>query len=179
VAGFIAVFDTTFNQTSQTTITQSRSNDSSPVVTPYFSQVTADGQSASLSVRHPSWAHDHIFITIRQLRGSPREEPSLTRGWLCSLQLLLELASTLILRPESLGTHHCIFCLKFETTPTYRARFPYLRVYPPETGLSSYTPRHRVTKGSFPKTLVGVGVLLAADSQSTSVSGYRASLWGP
>jgi hypothetical protein len=26
---------------------------------------------------------------------------------------------------------------------------------------------------------VGVGVLLAADSQSTSKSGYRASLWDP
>jgi hypothetical protein len=26
---------------------------------------------------------------------------------------------------------------------------------------------------------LGVGVLLAADSQSTSSSGYRASLWGP
>jgi hypothetical protein len=26
---------------------------------------------------------------------------------------------------------------------------------------------------------VGVGVLLAADSQSTSTSGYRASLWDP
>jgi hypothetical protein len=27
--------------------------------------------------------------------------------------------------------------------------------------------------------LLGVGVLLAADSQSTSSSGYRVSLWGP
>jgi hypothetical protein len=26
---------------------------------------------------------------------------------------------------------------------------------------------------------IGVGVLLAADSQSTSKSGYRASLWDP
>jgi hypothetical protein len=29
------------------------------------------------------------------------------------------------------------------------------------------------------RTRVGVGVLLAADSQSTSASGYRASLWDP
>jgi hypothetical protein len=27
--------------------------------------------------------------------------------------------------------------------------------------------------------IVGVGVILAADSQSTSESGYRASLWDP
>jgi hypothetical protein len=37
------------------------------------------------------------------------------------------------------------------------------------------------TKGGihFTKTLPEVGVLLAADSQSTSKSGYRASLWDP
>jgi hypothetical protein len=29
------------------------------------------------------------------------------------------------------------------------------------------------------KLVVGVGVLLASDSQSTSKSGYRASLWDP
>jgi hypothetical protein len=34
------------------------------------------------------------------------------------------------------------YCLRFETPPTWRARFPY--VYPPRTVWRSYTPRHCV-----------------------------------
>jgi hypothetical protein len=32
------------------------------------------------------------------------------------------------------------YCVRFETPPTWRARFPYL--YPPGTGCPGYTPRH-------------------------------------
>jgi hypothetical protein len=42
--------------------------------------------------------------------------------------------------PAALMAIFC--CLRFETSPTWRARFPYL--YPPGTGWLSYTPRHRV-----------------------------------
>jgi hypothetical protein len=34
------------------------------------------------------------------------------------------------------------YCLRFESSPTWRARSPYL--YPPGTGLPGYTPRQRV-----------------------------------
>jgi hypothetical protein len=70
-----------------------------------------------LGVKHPSRAQDQIYVTVRQLRvcrwgwGAP----SLARGWVCCLQLLLVLASEVVLR--------------FETPPTSRTRSPYL--YPP------------------------------------------------
>jgi hypothetical protein len=46
------------------------------------------------------------------------------------------------LGPSPAGLVTIIYCLKFETPPTWRVRSPYL--YPPGTGWSSYTPRHWV-----------------------------------
>jgi hypothetical protein len=57
-----------------------------------------------LEVKHPSGAPDQIFITIRQLRVFLSEVLSLTIGRVCRLQLLLVLASAVILGPESRGT---------------------------------------------------------------------------
>jgi hypothetical protein len=53
-------------------------------------------------------------------------------------------------RVEVPGTHENIYCLRFETPPTCRARSPYL--YPPGTGWPSYTPRHWVPFSSSPTT---------------------------
>jgi hypothetical protein len=70
---------------------------------------------------------------------------SLTRGLFCRLQLLLVLASAVILRSESCGTHdHIFYCLRFETPPTWRARVPVFisprnrvaRLYPQARGSS-------------------------------------------
>jgi hypothetical protein len=47
---------------------------------------------------------------------NPYVTSSLTRGWVCRLQLLLVLASAVILRSEFRGTHD--YCLRFETPPT-------------------------------------------------------------
>jgi hypothetical protein len=58
-----------------------------------------------LWLKHLSWASDQIFITVRQLRIGWCEALSLTRGRVCRLQLLLVLASAVILRSESRGTH--------------------------------------------------------------------------
>jgi hypothetical protein len=69
---------------------------------------------------------------------SPYVISSLTRGWVCRLQLLLLLASAVSLRPEFRGAHDDFYCLRFETPPTWRDRSPYL--YPPGTGWPSYTP---------------------------------------
>jgi hypothetical protein len=68
---------------------------------------------------------------------------SLTRGWVCRLQLLLVLASAVILGSESV-----FYCLKFETPPPWRPRSPYS--FPPGTGWPSYAPRHRVPFSSPP-----------------------------
>jgi hypothetical protein len=48
-------------------------------------------------IKHPSGAYDHIFITVTQLRVCCCWALSLTRGRVCRLQLLLALASAVIL----------------------------------------------------------------------------------
>jgi hypothetical protein len=95
-------------------------------------------QPFCLDVKHPSGAEDQIFVTGRQLHVCWCGAPSPTRGWVCHLQLLLALASMIILGSESRGTLHHI--LLSQTPPTYGTRMPYL--YPPSTGWPSYTPRH-------------------------------------
>jgi hypothetical protein len=56
-----------------------------------------------LGVKHPSGAYGQIFITVRQLWVSWCWALSLTRERFCSLQLLLVLASAVILGSESRG----------------------------------------------------------------------------
>jgi hypothetical protein len=64
-----------------------------------------DGQSVSKSwCQAPSVSHDQIFITIWQLRSCFRGAPSLTRGWVFLLYMLLVIASAIFLGSESLGT---------------------------------------------------------------------------
>jgi hypothetical protein len=56
--------------------------------------IATDSQSISKSwCRAPSAAHDQIFITLWQLRSSFCGAPSLTRGRVCLLYMLLALAS--------------------------------------------------------------------------------------
>jgi hypothetical protein len=68
---------------------------------------------------------------------SPCVTSSLTRGWVCRLQLLLALASTFILRSESRRTHDDILLSQIRDSPNLEPRSPYL--YPPGTGWPSYT----------------------------------------
>jgi hypothetical protein len=70
------------------------------------SHIVTDGQSVSKSwCRAPSGAHDQIFITVRQLRSCfCCVAPSLTRGRVCLLYMLLALASAVFLGSESPGT---------------------------------------------------------------------------
>jgi hypothetical protein len=62
----------------------------------------------SLGIKHPSGAHDQIFITVRQLRVCWYGALSLMRGRVCRLRLLLALASAVILGSESRGTRDSI-----------------------------------------------------------------------
>jgi hypothetical protein len=57
-----------------------------------------------LGIKHPSGAYDQIFITVWQLRVCWFGAPSLTRGRVCRLQLLLVLASAIIFGSESRRT---------------------------------------------------------------------------
>jgi hypothetical protein len=73
------------------------------------SHIATDGQSVSKSwCRAQSGAHDQIVITVWQLRSCFYGAPSLTRGRVCLLYMLLALASTVFLASESLGTRDYI-----------------------------------------------------------------------
>jgi hypothetical protein len=81
-----------------------------------------------------------FFFQLNTFGYSPYVTSSLMRGWVCRLQLLLGLASAVILSSESRGTMTIFYCLRFETPPTWRTRSPYL--YPPWTGWPGYAPTH-------------------------------------
>jgi hypothetical protein len=86
-----------------------------------------------------SGAYDQIFIIVRLLRACWYGVPSLTRGRVCRLQLLLSLPAQSFSGPSPAGLMTTFFyCLSFETPPTWRTRSLYL--YPPGTGWPGYTP---------------------------------------
>jgi hypothetical protein len=70
-----------------------------------------------LGIKHSPGAYDQIFITLRQLWICQFRALSLTRGWVCRLQLLLVLASTVILGSESRGTGNHILLSQIRDFP--------------------------------------------------------------
>jgi hypothetical protein len=106
--------------------------------------VTTDGQPASLSwnnlsnlslsltlrptvsqpvcpgIKHPSGAYDQIFIIVWQLRVCWFGAPSLTRGRVCLLQLLLALASAVIFGTEFCRTRGHILLSQIRDFPFRR-----------------------------------------------------------
>jgi hypothetical protein len=145
-----------------------------------------DRQSVSSSwCQAPIWDLRPISplleIFFRQLRVCYFVAPSLTRGRVCNLLLLLVLASAVSLGFEFRGTQdHILLC---QLLRLFQPEGPGSRIYIPQEQGGPDIPGHWVP---FPSpltiayfTFIGVGVLLAADSQSTSTSGYRASLWDP
>jgi hypothetical protein len=95
----------------------------------------------TLGVRHPSGTHDQFFfllgIFFGQLRVCYFVAPSLTRGRVCTLLLLLVLANAV---PRDSRPYFIVLIL--ETPPTWSVRSPYL--YPPRTWWPRYTPGHWV-----------------------------------
>jgi hypothetical protein len=81
------------------------------------SYIATDGWSISKSwCRGPSGAHDQIFI-VWQLRSYFCGAPSLTRGRVCLLYMLLALTSAVFLGSESLGSHNHILLSQFWDFP--------------------------------------------------------------
>jgi hypothetical protein len=104
-----------------------------------------------VSATNPVRPTTGIFIFQLNTCGySPYVVSSLKGGCVCHLKLLLVLASAVVLRSESRGTHGHIYCLRFETPPTWKASYPYL--YPPGIWWPGYTPRHWVPFSSPPAT---------------------------
>jgi hypothetical protein len=85
-----------------------------------------------------TWGHNPCVIS------------SLTREWISRLQLLLALASTVILGSESRGTDEHILLSQIRDSPNLEVHVPYL--YSPRIGWPSYTPRHWVPFSSPPTT---------------------------
>jgi hypothetical protein len=73
-----------------------------------------------LGIKHPSGAYDQIFIIVWQLPVCWFGAPSLTRGRICRLQLLLDLASTVIFGSESRRTLGHILLSQIQDFPFRR-----------------------------------------------------------
>jgi hypothetical protein len=71
----------------------------------------------SLGIKHPSGAYEQIFIVVRQLRVCWCGALSLTRGRVCRLQLLLALASVVILKSGSRATRDHILLSQIRDFP--------------------------------------------------------------
>jgi hypothetical protein len=75
---------------------------------------------ACLGTKHPFGAYDQILIIIWQLGVCWFGAPSLTRGRVCRLQLLLALASAVIFGPESHRTRGHILLSQIRDFPFRR-----------------------------------------------------------
>jgi hypothetical protein len=73
-----------------------------------------------LGINNPNGAYDQIFITVRQLWVCWCGAPSLTRGRVCRLQLLLALASAVIFGSESHKTRDHILLSQIRDFPFRR-----------------------------------------------------------
>jgi hypothetical protein len=154
--------------------TSQRLNSSSPLIATQKVKVMlwpTVGRPVYLGVKPPSEAQDQIFITVRQLQVCWCRVSSLTRGRIYRLQLLLVLASAVILGSESHGTHDYILLSQIRDSPTWRARFPHL--YFPGTGLASYSPMHLVLFSSTPKPRRAT--VEALEPTSKRVTGHQAA----
>jgi hypothetical protein len=94
-------------------------------------------QSVRLGAK-PLETHGRNFFQLNTCSHSPYVTSSLTRGWVCRLQLLLAFASAFILRYESRRLMTIFCCLRFDTSPKLELRSPYL--YPQEQGGSVTLP---------------------------------------
>jgi hypothetical protein len=113
--------------------------------------VTTDGQSASLSCnKAPIWGLRPDFITMRQLRVCWCGALSLTRRRVCRLQLLLVLASAVILGSDSRGTRDHILLSQIRDSPNLQGKAPVF--ISPGREWSGYTHRHWVPFSSPPTT---------------------------
>jgi hypothetical protein len=66
----------------------------------------------------------HFIFQLITYCYSPYVTSSLTRGWVCRLQLLLALASAVILRFESRGTHNHILLSQIRDSPNLEDQVP-------------------------------------------------------
>jgi hypothetical protein len=103
-----------------------------------------------LGVKHPSGAYDQIFITVRQLRVCWYGVLSLARERVCRLQLLLALASAVILGSESRRTRDHILLSQIRDYPNMEGQVPVF--ISPRNRVAQLYSRHWVPFSSPPTT---------------------------
>jgi hypothetical protein len=84
----------------------------------------AVSRSVYLGVTHPPEAHDQIFVALKQLRGCWCGAPSLTRGRVRSLHLLLGFTSAVFLGSKSRSTEDRILLSQIWNTPNLKGQVP-------------------------------------------------------
>jgi hypothetical protein len=77
-----------------------------------------------LSIKHPSGAYDQIFITVRQLWVCLSGALSLTREWVCHLQLCWSSPAQSFLGLESRGTRDHILLSQIRDSPNLEDQVP-------------------------------------------------------
>jgi hypothetical protein len=97
--------------------------------------------------------HDQRFFfpQLNPYGHSPHVTSSLTRGWVCRLLLLLGLASAVIFRSDSGGTHHHILLSQTRYSPNLEGQVPVFislrnkvaQLYPQVLGSFSLSPTAR------------------------------------
>jgi hypothetical protein len=88
----------------------------------YFTTVGLPPISSSWR-KAPSDSRSEIF-QLNSCGHSPHVICSLTREWVCNLQLLLALASAVILSSESRGTHDHILLSQIRDSPNLEGQVP-------------------------------------------------------
>jgi hypothetical protein len=113
------------------------------------SHLTTNGESATLSrcqatISDPWPIFLFLFLDIffRSLRVSYNGAPSLMRGPICNLQLLLGLVSAAFHGSEFRGTHDQILCSQIWDSPNLESQVPVF--FTPKEQVDHYTPRHRL-----------------------------------
>jgi hypothetical protein len=104
----------------------------------------------------PLETHDQHLFQLNTCGYSPYVTSSMTKGWVCRLQLLLVLASAVILGFESRGTHDHILRSQIRDLPNLEGQVPVF-----------ISPRNRVPN-SYPQAL---GCLFVASYDSQGYGG--------
>jgi hypothetical protein len=136
-----------------------------------------------LGVKHPSGAYDQIFITVRQLRVCWCGAPSLTKERVCRLQLLLVLASAVILGPESRGTSDHILLSQIRDSPNLEVQVSVLislrkrvaQLYPQALGYLFVASYDSQGYGGGIRTCLYAGWRTESESESESQSYFMTS----
>jgi hypothetical protein len=119
----------------------------------WFLSTTSGLPSISSSWRQTPWDSRPSFFQLNTCFHSPYVTFSLTGGWVCSLQLLVVLASTVILRYDSCGTRDHILLSQIRDPPEMEGQIPVFKsprnwvaqLYPEVLGSLSDVPQGKHT----------------------------------